>query len=875
MSLQLAAAALAFRLIRITGWRVAWVAIAAAMVLMAGKRSLGLYHFLFEDMPHPPDMTAEFFALSVSALAFAGMALLGTFLAAGRRTEDALRESQARLAQAQRLVKLAHWEWRLEQKKLEPSAELAEIMGRPMAELEVSDTEFLAFVHPDDRERLAEVYGSPDHFSESYEVRYRIVRPSGELRTVLEVGEPMYDAAGTVVGNFGALQDVTEWTKVEELSTRLGRIVENSVNEVYVFDSETLGFLEVNRGARENIGYPLEELRRLTPLDIKPEFTRETFSDLIAPLHEGLRDQVVFSTLHRRKDGSTYDVEVRLQLSRTERPPVFVAVIQDITERKLAEETLRASERRYREIFEDSPVAIWEEDWSPIKGKIDELAAQGVVDWHDYFARHPDQLAKAYDLPTTVDISREILDIYGAPSKEALSESTKAALVAPEQLECFVDMLAAFAAGKTSCDVEARDTRIDDTEMITRQRVTIPPKYRHDWSRVFIAIEDVTERKATEAQLRHAQKMEAIGQLTGGVSHDFNNLLAVVVGNLELVAEQLTQDDRCRRHVEKALGAAERGATLTQRLLAFSRKQALQPEEINAGRLVSGMTDMMRRTLGETIEIEVVSDSGLWTTSADPAQLENAVLNLAINARDAMPEGGKLTIETSNARLDDDYAAAQQDVTPGQYVLLAVTDTGTGMAPEVCARALDPFFTTKDVGSGSGLGLSMVFGFVKQSGGHVSIYSEVGEGTSVKLYLPRIKNPEQATSRPETQGDIPLARGETVLVVEDDIEVRTLVVSLLRDLGYDVREAGNGKAALDLLDERPCANLLLTDVVLPNGMSGRVLAEEVQKRLPDTAILYMSGYTENSIVHHGRLDDGVRLLQKPFRMSDLETASAA
>ncbi len=870
--LQLAAAALAFRLIKTTGWRAAWVAIAAAMVLMAGKRSIGFYRFLFEDMTHPPDMTAELFALSVSALAFAGMALLGTFLATGKRTEEALRESQARLAQAQRLVKLAHWEWRLDRKKLVPSAELAEIMGRPVAALEVSDADFLAFVHPDDRERLAEVYGSLDHFSEPYEMRYRIVRPNGELRTVLEIGEPMYDATGNVVGNFGALQDVTEWTKVEELSTRLGRIVEDSINEVYVFDSETFHFLEVNRGARENLGYALEELRRLTPLDLKPEFTRETFFELIAPLREGLRNQIAFSTLHRRKDGSTYDVEVHLQLSRTETPPVYVAVIQDITERKLAEETLRANEVRYREIFEDCPVAIWEEDWSPTKQMIDDLAAQGVVDWHDYFARHPDQLAKAYDLPTTVDISREILDIYRAPSKEALGESSKAALVAPEQLECFVDMLAAFAAGKTSCDVEARDTRLDDTEMITRRRVTIPPKYRHDWSRVFIAIEDVTERKATEAQLRHAQKMEAIGQLTGGVAHDFNNLLAVVAGNLELVAEQLTRDDGSRHFVEKALGAAERGATLTHRLLAFSRKQALRPEDINAGRLVSGMTEMMRRTLGETIEIEVVSDSGLWTTSADPAQLENALLNLAINARDAMPEGGKLTIETSNARLNDDYATTQEDVAPGQYVLIAVTDTGIGMASEERARALEPFFTTKDVGRGSGLGLSMVFGFVKQSGGHLSIYSEVGEGTSVKLYLPRVKTAEQESGRPETQSDIPLARGETVLVVEDDVEVRTLVVSLLRDLGYDIHEAGNGKAALALLDELPCANLLLTDVVLPNGMNGRVLAEEVQRRLPGTAILFMSGYTENSIVHHGRLDDGVQLLQKPFRMSDLARA---
>jgi PAS domain S-box-containing protein len=750
MILQFTATALALRLIRITGWRAAWVVIAAAMVLMAGKRSITFYSFLFGDMTRPPDITAGVFALSVSALMLAGMVLLGTFLAAGKRTEEALRENRARLAQAQHLAHLAHWEWRMDEEKLEPSAEMVEVMGRPKEELEVSDEEFLAFIHPDDRARAAAIFGAPDDFSEAYEVQYRIIRPNGEVRVVLEVGESMYDAAGNVVGNFGTLQDITE--------------------------------------------------------------------------------------------------------------------------RARAEEALRESESRYREIFEDSPFAIWEEDWSSLKRMIDELAAQGVENWQTYFALHPEQLQKAYDLPEVTGISREALEIFRAPSKDVLIAPTKGRLVTSGELEGSGEVLVSFIAGRFSHEVEARDIRLDGSEVIIRNRATIPPAHRDDWSRVLYAIDDITERKATEAQLRQAQKMEAVGQLTGGVAHDFNNLLAVVYGNLELIEDKLAEDDRLRGYVRKALGAAERGAILTQRLLAFSRKQALRPEAINAGRLVSGMTEMLRRALGETIEIEVVSDSGLWAGSADPAQLENALLNLAINARDAMPEGGKLTIETSNARLDDDYAAAQEDVAPGQYVLLAVTDTGTGMPPDVCARALEPFFTTKDVGKGSGLGLSMVFGFVKQSGGHLSIYSEVGEGTSVKIYLPRVRTTESETVRPETQGDIPLARGETLLVVEDDVEVRTLVVSLLRDLGYGIREAGNAKAALSLLDELPRPNLLLTDVVLPNGMSGRDLVEVVERRLPGTAVLYMSGYSEDSIVHHGRLDEGVLLLQKPFRMADLARA---
>jgi signal transduction histidine kinase/CheY-like chemotaxis protein len=539
---------------------------------------------------------------------------------------------------------------------------------------------------------------------------------------------------------------------------------------------------------------------------------------------------------------------------------------------KRTEEALRRIETRYREILEDSPVAIWEEDWSATKRLIDDLAAQGVVDWHDYFDRHPDQLAKAYDLPTTVDISREILDIYGAPNKEALSESSKAALVAPEQLACFVDMLAAFAAGETRYDVEARDTRWDNTEMITRQGVTIPPNHRHDWSRVFLAIEDVTDRKETEAQLRHAQKMEAIGQLTGGVAHDFNNLLAVILGNLEIVEQRLEEDDRLRALVQKALGAAERGATLTQRLLAFSRKQALRPEAIDAGRLVSGMTEMLRRTLGVTVEVEVLSESDLWTCLADPAQLENALLNLAINARDAMPQGGKLTIETANVRLDRNNTAGREGVAPGEYVLLAATDTGAGMASEVRERALEPFFTTKEVGRGSGLGLSMVFGFVKQSDGHVAIESRAGSGTCVELYLPRAKAHGAAKGRRQVTSEVPLARGETVLVVEDDAEVRTLVASLLSELGYQIREAANSGTALKLLETMPDARLLLTDMVLPGGVSGRDLAEQVRRRRKDMAVLYMSGYARHAAGGGNHLEDGDILLHKPFRRAELAKA---
>lgn len=383
---------------------------------------------------------------------------------------------------------------------------------------------------------------------------------------------------------------------------------------------------------------------------------------------------------------------------------------------------------------------------------------------------------------------------------------------------------------------------------------------------------DVTDAKRSEQQLRQAQKMEAVGQLTGGIAHDFNNLLAVIIGNLELALETLPESDNNATRAQSALRAAERGAALTQRLLAFSRKQALSPEVIDLNQTIREMQTLLQRTLGEQIAIEFVTAAGLWRCEADPAQVESALLNLAINARDAMPTGGRLTIETANVRLDDDYASAQLDLKPGQYVMIGVGDTGEGMPLEVSARAFDPFFTTKAAGRGSGLGLAMVHGFVKQSGGHVAIYSEVGQGTSVKIYLPRTHAEGETPALPLDPADEPLGRQERVLVVEDDPDVRTLAVALLSDLGYQVSEARDGETALALVKRDGHFDLLLSDVVLSGGMTGRQVAEALCEIIPGLSVLYMSGYTANAVVHHGRLDPGVTLLHKPFRKIDLARA---
>jgi len=385
--------------------------------------------------------------------------------------------------------------------------------------------------------------------------------------------------------------------------------------------------------------------------------------------------------------------------------------------------------------------------------------------------------------------------------------------------------------------------------------------------------EETARRELTEAQLRQANKMEAVGQLSGGIAHDFNNLLTAIGGNLELLARRLPEDATQHRLVSSARQAVTKAAQLTQRLLAFSRRQPLNPEAVDVNRLISGMADLLHRTLGETVALETVLAAGLWRTLIDVNQLENALLNLAINARDAMPMGGRLTIETANAFIDESYVAREglRDVKTGQFVLVAVSDTGTGMSRATLERAFDPFFTTKAPGQGTGLGLSMVYGFVKQSGGHAKIYSEEGHGTTVRLYLPRAfaNEAEHAAAATAEIPAPPVGKGESILVVEDDAGVLEFEREALAHGGYRVIEAHDGPEALQQLEANPSIDLLLTDIVLPNGMNGRQVAEAIQERRPSIKVLYATGYTRNAIVHHGRLDPGVVLLSKPFSSDEL------
>jgi PAS domain S-box-containing protein len=514
----------------------------------------------------------------------------------------------------------------------------------------------------------------------------------------------------------------------------------------------------------------------------------------------------------------------------------WVSVERDITDRKRAEQSLLAKEERLRLVTKAAGTAVWE--WQAETDQRWWSEGLQEIFGHDPITANTDPLAWLE---------------YVHPDDSSRVETS----------------LQRLAAGQDTVLKEVyRFRRADGTWAMVEDNAFAIRDASGATIRLLGSITDITEKQQLEEKLRQAQKMEVVGQLTGGVSHDFNNLLTIILGNAEILEDELSTHPELQELARMSLGAALRGAELTSQLLAFSRKQPLDPRPIDVATLLAGMDGLIRRTLPENIDVEIVRTGGLWMIEADAAQLESSILNLAVNARDAMPAGGCLTIEMANAALDDDYIAAEPDLKAGQYVLISVTDTGHGIESDNLDRVFEPFFTTKEIGKGSGLGLSMVFGFVKQSGGHIRIYSELGEGTCFKLYFPRSQNDQRPVSAQHSGLNIQ-GGNEAILVVEDDAAVRAHVSAQLRGLGYRVHEAASGNDALELLQRTPDIDLLFTDVVMPGGMGGRDLAEAAQNLRPGIAVLFTSGYTENSIVHNGMLDSGIRLLSKPYRRQQL------
>jgi PAS domain S-box-containing protein len=536
----------------------------------------------------------------------------------------------------------------------------------------------------------------------------------------------------------------------------------------------------------------------------------------------------------QRKDGSEFPLEVMLTPLEAASGTVMLCSVIDISERRQAEETLRRSEKLFATAFQASPNMV----------TLTALEDGKYLDVNDAFLRICGRRREEVLGRTSSD-----LGFWDDPALRGKMVET----LHRDGLVRGMEAKVRTGAGEVRDFIYSVDViRVEDRDLL-------------------LGIgHDVTELRATEARLRQALRVEAIGQLTGGVAHDFNNLLAIILGNLELIDEATAEDAPTKVLIQDALKAGQRGAGLTHQLLAYSRQQPLAPQIVAIGKLVLESSMLLSRTLGATITIEHDIPDNLWLARIDPGQLENALLNLAVNARDAMPGGGRLLIEASNTILDRDYADHNVEVEPGPYVLVAITDTGTGMSEQVIARALEPFFTTKRTGEGSGLGLSMVYGFVKQSGGHLKIYSELDHGTTVRLYLPKADRDTVDLADYREPAALSVGIGsEVVLVVEDDPMVRALAVRMLSGLGYCTLDAADGPAALAILEDAMHIDLLLTDVVLPRGMSGPQLVSAALVRRPRLKVVYMSGYTRNSIIHNGVLDAGVELLTKPFSRQDL------
>jgi two-component system cell cycle sensor histidine kinase/response regulator CckA len=652
------------------------------------------------------------------------------------------------------------------------------------------------------------------------------VRKDGSVFPVSYTSSPII-TDGQVFGAVLAFHDITERKRAEEARDRLATIIESSDDAIVsgTLDGEITSW---NAGAEKMYGYrTAEAIGRHLSFLIPPEHIDE-LEEILVSLRQGNRIKHL-ETVRVRKDGSRVDVSLSISPIKDSTGQVIAAstIARDITERKRAERELRESEERYRSLVEN---------------------AKDIIYTHDLEGNY-----------TSINKAGE--KITGYTREEAL-RMNQAQVLAPEHLEKAQQMMAKKLndEGETVYDLEiiARDGRRIPVEVNTRlvSQDGVPVGVQS-------IARDVTERKYLEEQLRQAQKMEAIGRLAGGIAHDFNNLLTAITGYSELSLRQLQPEDPLRSNIEEIRKAGNRAASLTRQLLAFSRKQVLQPKVLDLNSVVFEIEKMLKRLMGEDIELSVIQDPQLGSIKGDRGQIEQVIMNLAVNARDAMEGGGKLTIETNNVCVDEAYMDQHIAVSPGSYVVLAVSDTGVGMDRETQSHIFEPFFTTKEAGKGTGLGLSTVYGIVKQSGGNIWVYSEVGQGTTFKIYLPRVAEEVQEYNQgKERQGVRPGT--ETILLAEDEEIVRQLMREVLKSNGYEVLEAANGVEALLLCERhRGPIHLMITDVVMPE-ISGRELTERLARLRPEMKVLFMSGYMDDKIIHHGILDSDIPFLQKPF-----------
>jgi PAS domain S-box-containing protein len=698
---------------------------------------------------------------------------------------------------------------------------------------------FLDLAVPEGREALAAILGASA--ATGPPERHEVVGLKADgSRFEMEVTPARMTFQGKTATQ-AILRDITDRRRAEqalrESEERYRLLFENNPQPMWVFDNETLAFLAVNEAACQHYGYTRKEFLAMTIRDIRLAEEVPALLQSLASQSDEFHKAGIWR--HRKKDGTGIAVEIASHpLLFTGRPAQLI-LATDVTERMRAEEALRQSEQKYRDIFDFATVGIYQ---SRHDGSLITVNAP---------------LAEILDYDSPEDLLRHNLDeIYADPAER-------------------LALIARFEPAGKAHRQEVLWKRKDGTP-IWLELDARAVRSADGTTRYFEGfVHDISERKKSEEekrrlqeQLVQAQKMEAVGQLAGGIAHDFNNLLTAITGYSELLLGELPPEDLRRSHAEEIRKAGERAASLTQQLLAFSRRQVLEPKVLDVNVVVSDIERMLRRLIGEHIELKTRKAADLWKVKADPGQIEQAILNLVLNARDAMPSGGTLAIETSNADLDQEFARSHVPTQPGSYVMVAVSDTGIGISEEVKARLFEPFFTTKERGKGTGLGLSTTYGIVKQSGGYLWCDSEVGRGTRFQVFLPRVEEPvsevvERKTSPPIHPGD------ETVLLVEDEPEVRSLVQRILKTQGYTVVTAANPDEALAVAREfKGPIQLMVTDVVMP-GMSGLQLAERLNPTRPDMKVLFVSGYTNDAIGHQGVLDPGTAFLQKPFTPNTL------
>ena len=804
------------------------------VVLMAA--AVGMLLTLTGIMLSPPALAgtpnAYIVAHRIMALAaIATCALLSIFLI---RLAARSASTSRMLDMAGNLGKLGGWRVDLQTGQVHWSNEVARIHGEPEGFSPSLDQGLNYYANEHQaliRERVVACIDAGTPFAEELQ----IITRDGDRRWVRCVGRAVRNERGAIVAIQGAFQDINEQKSIET-QLRLSLASWHSLAEampMIVWTADPSGELDYfNQLTMAYSGLTREEL-------LPNGWTRlihpDDYEAMIAAWRQSVaqRAPVEMSFRLRRHDGS-----YRWHLSRA----AFVP------------EGMTGSARWFGSATDiDDQMRLQHE----AKSLADRLTAT---------------MESVGDAILAIDCRWNVVFING--HGETMLDITREELIGENLWEKFPE-----AVG-SRFDMEYR--RCVEQQVAVRFEEYFAPLQKHFEINAYPApdgltvyFRDITQQRMLAEQMIQAQKLESLGRLTGGVAHDFNNLLTVILGNAEMLVEQAPPDTTGHILAEMIFSAAQRGAAMTQRLLAFARKQALEPVPSDLNALVGGTDQLLRHTLGSHIEISMLRANGLWLTLVDPGQLESALLNLAINARDAMPDGGVLSIATANTSLDELYASNYSGVTPGDYVMLTVSDSGSGIAPDLLARVFEPFFTTKQMGKGTGLGLAMVYGFVMQSKGHVAITSELGHGTTVRIYLPRLINGELAADAGAKPDLVECGSNQLILVAEDDAMVRAYARGQLVELGYRVIEAASGADALDLLHARDDVDLLFTDVVMPGGLSGRQLADAVQAFRPALPILYTSGYTQDAIIHHGRLAPGVMLLNKPYRRAEMAQKVAA